>query len=76
MEITEKQIKKMLQTNYMNSLAQFAGLVLEISNSTGETDLEDIVNDIDTIAWDIARSLGPEKQDQWLHIYTALLSGC
>ena len=76
MEITEKQIKKMLQADYIDSLAQFAGLVLEISNSTEETDLEDIINDIDKIAWDIAWSLGPEKQDQWLQIYTALLCGC
>ena len=53
MEITKGQIKKMLWDDYIDSFAQFAKLVLEISNSTEKTDLENIINDIDKIVWNI-----------------------
>jgi len=49
MENIKGQIKRMLWDDYMDSLAQFAELVLEISNSTGKTDLENIINDISKI---------------------------
>ena len=45
-KLLKDKLKECFEMNTGTAFAQFTELVLEISNSTGETNLENIINDI------------------------------
>ena len=62
------EIKKNLKKNYIEALSFFA----EYINTFEEDEQEQAIEDLDTIAWEVAKKA--DLSEKWLNIYSALLT--
>lgn len=72
MKFNKTNTKKILRGNYIDALAFFAGMFVDCD----EEDMEDAVNDVDTIVWEWVSEWGSKYEEIWLRVYSALLCAC
>lgn len=67
-KMTKKAIKENLKKEYIEALSFFA----EYISAFEEDEQEQAVEDLDTIAWEVAEKA--DLTEEWLGIYSALLT--